>query len=88
MSKGSSKPYAIGYDEEHERLERQARIGKIEDHLKKFSFSTDAVILDTGCGLRARVDDAIAGEGGARWQSSRRGYERALLGLREDPRAR
>ena len=50
MGKGSSKPYVIGHDEEHERLERQARIGRIEDHLKKFSFSTDAVILDAGCG--------------------------------------
>jgi ubiquinone/menaquinone biosynthesis C-methylase UbiE len=50
MSNGSSKPYVIGYAEEHERLERQARIGKIEDHLKKFSFATDAEILDAGCG--------------------------------------
>lgn len=50
MSKGSSKPYVIGYDEEHERLERQARIGRIEDHLNKFSFASDATILDAGCG--------------------------------------
>tara|TARA_R110002074_G_scaffold229960_3_gene401538 strand:- start:544 stop:1347 length:804 start_codon:yes stop_codon:yes gene_type:complete len=50
MSNGSSKPYAIGSDEEHDRLERQARIGKIEDHLTKFSFARDAVILDAGCG--------------------------------------
>ena len=57
MSKGSSKHYAIGYEEEHERLERQARIGKIEDHLEKFSFSTDAVILDAGCGRGRNLPD-------------------------------
>jgi cyclopropane fatty-acyl-phospholipid synthase-like methyltransferase len=50
MSNGSSKPYVIDYNEEHERLERQARIGKIEDHLNKFSFASDATILDAGCG--------------------------------------
>ena len=53
MSNGSSKPYVIGYDKEHERLERQARIGKIEGHLEKFSFARDAVILDAGCGSGA-----------------------------------
>lgn len=50
MTTGSSKPYVIGYEDEHGRLERQARIGKIEGHLSKFSVPTDAVILDAGCG--------------------------------------
>lgn len=50
MIKGSSKPYVIGYEKEHERLERQARIAKIENHLQRISFTKDSVILDAGCG--------------------------------------
>jgi ubiquinone/menaquinone biosynthesis C-methylase UbiE len=50
MSKGSSRPYVIGHEEEHERLERQARIGRVAEHLKRISFSNDACILDAGCG--------------------------------------
>lgn len=50
MTIGSSKPYVIGYEEEHERLDRQARIGAIEKHFDHFSCPKDAVILDAGCG--------------------------------------
>ncbi len=50
MNTGGSKPYVIGYEDEHCRLERQARIGKIEAHLNKFSVPIDANILDAGCG--------------------------------------
>ncbi|MEM7127776.1 MAG: methyltransferase domain-containing protein [Chloroflexota bacterium] len=50
MSGGSSKPYVIGYEEEHERLERQARIGRIDKHLEKFSCRANASVLDAGCG--------------------------------------
>ena len=50
MNSGTSKPYVIGYEEEHERLERQARIGQIEKHFDHFTLPADAVVLDAGCG--------------------------------------
>ncbi len=53
MNKGSSNPYVIDYAEEHARLERQARIGNIENHLQRFSFAKDATILDAECGSGA-----------------------------------
>lgn len=50
VNRGSSKPYVIGYDAEHERLDRQARIGAIEKHFEHFSIMPDATVLDAGCG--------------------------------------
>ena len=53
MSQATSKPYVIDYDEEPRRLEKQARVAKIEDHLRKFSFPPEASILEAGCGSGA-----------------------------------
>lgn len=50
MVEGSSKPYVIGYEREHERLERQARIARIESHLRHVPVEADDVVLDAGCG--------------------------------------
>jgi ubiquinone/menaquinone biosynthesis C-methylase UbiE len=45
-----SLPYAIHSDEECERLELQARLGNIQDHLRHLSIPPHSRILDVGCG--------------------------------------
>lgn len=50
MSDGNSKPYVIGFEKEHERLERQARIANIEGHLRFVPVQPGDRVLDAGCG--------------------------------------
>ena len=45
-----SRPYVIHSDDECERLELQARLGKIEQHLRYLPISAGAQVLDAGCG--------------------------------------
>jgi ubiquinone/menaquinone biosynthesis C-methylase UbiE len=45
-----SRPYVIHSDDECERLELQARLGQIEQHLRYLPVSTGAQVLDAGCG--------------------------------------
>ena len=45
-----SRPYVIHSDEECERLELQARLAKIEQHLKYLPVSPRDRVLDAGCG--------------------------------------
>jgi ubiquinone/menaquinone biosynthesis C-methylase UbiE len=45
-----SRPYAIHSDDECERLELQARLGKIEQHLRYLPVSPRDRVLDAGCG--------------------------------------
>jgi ubiquinone/menaquinone biosynthesis C-methylase UbiE len=45
-----SLPYVIHSDDECERLEKQARLAKIEGHLRHLPISAAARVLDAGCG--------------------------------------
>jgi len=45
-----SRPYAIHSDDECERLELQARLAKIEQHLRYLPVSPRSRVLDAGCG--------------------------------------
>ena len=45
-----SRPYVIHSDEECERLELQARLSKIETHLRFLPVSATDRVLDAGCG--------------------------------------
>jgi len=45
-----SRPYAIHSNEECERLELQARLAKINGHLKYVSVPSGGRVLDVGCG--------------------------------------
>ena len=45
-----SRPYVIHSDDECERLELQARLAKIEQHLRYLPVSPGARVLDAGCG--------------------------------------
>ena len=44
-----SRPYVIHSDDECERLELQARLAKIEQHLRYLPVSPYARVLDAGC---------------------------------------
>jgi ubiquinone/menaquinone biosynthesis C-methylase UbiE len=46
----SSLPYVIHSDEECERLELQARLAKIQDHLRHLPIPPAGHVLDVGCG--------------------------------------
>jgi ubiquinone/menaquinone biosynthesis C-methylase UbiE len=50
MVHGDSRPYAIHSAEECERLERQAPLAGLEDHLRHVPVRPGARILDVGCG--------------------------------------
>jgi 2-polyprenyl-3-methyl-5-hydroxy-6-metoxy-1,4-benzoquinol methylase len=45
-----SRPYVIHSDDECERLELQARLAKIEQHLRYLPVSPRDRVLDAGCG--------------------------------------
>ena len=45
-----SRPYVIHSDKECERLELQARLAKIEQHLQYLPVSRRDRVLDAGCG--------------------------------------
>lgn len=45
-----SRPYVIHSDEECERLELQARLAKIQGHLRHLPISAHDRVLDAGCG--------------------------------------
>jgi ubiquinone/menaquinone biosynthesis C-methylase UbiE len=45
-----SRPYVIHSDDEYERLELQARLAKIEQHLRYLPVSPRDRVLDAGCG--------------------------------------
>jgi ubiquinone/menaquinone biosynthesis C-methylase UbiE len=47
---GDSRPYAIHSDEECERLELQAQLANIEEHLQHLPVSPSDRVLDVGCG--------------------------------------
>ena len=48
-----SRPYVIHSDDECERLELQARLAKIEQHLRYLPVSPRDRVLDAGCGSGA-----------------------------------
>jgi ubiquinone/menaquinone biosynthesis C-methylase UbiE len=50
MADGRSRPYAIDSDTECDRLERQAEIADIADHLRYARVPPRATVLDAGCG--------------------------------------
>lgn len=50
MTQGSSRPYVIGFEREHERLELQARIAQIDEHLRYVPLQPSDRVLDAGCG--------------------------------------
>ena len=64
-----SRTYAIDSDEEFRRLEMQARLARIEEHLRYVEFPPEARVLDAGCGpgsmarliARTRPDATVMG---------------------------
>lgn len=53
MNYGASKPYVIDDEDEPQRLERQAQLANLPEHLAHFALAADAQILDAGCGSGA-----------------------------------
>ncbi|MCH8148403.1 MAG: methyltransferase domain-containing protein, partial [Planctomycetes bacterium] len=45
-----SRPYALDSEEEPRRLDRQAELAGLEDHLSRIPMKPDSKVLDAGCG--------------------------------------
>jgi ubiquinone/menaquinone biosynthesis C-methylase UbiE len=72
----SSRLYAIDSVVEHERLEAQARLAFIEDHLRHLPLRPGERVLDAGCGsgAMARVMAAACPEAGVTGLDRRSAY--------------